>query len=227
MIMKRISLLLTSAIILTLLSCGKKSSDTVDAQSEQDVAQASQESVVYKINSKESSIKWLGKKVTGQHDGTVDIASGQMNVDDNMVSAGTFIIDMTSITVLDIEDEKTNAKLTNHLKDDDFFGVDSFPDAKFEITSVESMDEVAENEPNFTVKGNLILKGISKNISFPAKIDFTDHSMHAHARFSLDRTDWNIKYGSGKFFDDLGDKMIYDDFELELDIKAEKLDQES
>ena len=165
----------------------------------------------YTIDTEASSIKWLGKKVTGQHEGTIKLQTGTI-IQQGDVLAGIFGIDMTSIVCTDL-DEGTGAKLVGHLSSEDFFNVAAFNSAIFNIKSITPKDDGTS-----TVKGALTIKGITNEISFPAKVNFGDGGMKATASFSIDRTKWNIKYGSGSFFDNLGDKAIYDDIEFELNL---------
>jgi polyisoprenoid-binding protein YceI len=160
----------------------------------------------------------VGKKPTGQHNGTVDISSGNLFVDENKLTGGSFDIDFTSIKVLDITNPESNAKLTNHLKSDDFFSAEKFPIGKFEITSVTPLSGAGDN--NYTIGGNLIIKGITNPISFPANVIVSNNSITASADFNIDRTQWDVKTRSGKFFENLGDRLISDEIELKLTIAA-------
>lgn len=168
------------------------------------------------VNSNESVIKWVGKKVTGQHDGTIKVKNGQFTVENGKLTGGQFDIDMNSLTVLDITDPETNAKLLGHLKNDDFFSVDKFPVSTFKITKIAPATEGG----NYLITGDLTIKGITKPITFPANVNVNGNSVSATANFDIDRTAFDIKYGSGKFFEGLGDKMINDNFNLSLDIKS-------
>lgn len=168
----------------------------------------------YMVDSKASSLIWHGEKVLGKHWGYVTIDNGWIKKDGDTYT-GEFYIDMTSITDEDIEDPESRGKLVGHLKSDDFFSVNNYKMSKFKLTKVEAKDY---GEYNHVVVGDLTIKGITKQISFPAKIEISDKVMTAKAEFEINRTWWNIKYGSGNFFDDLGDKMIYDDIKFELDL---------
>ncbi len=167
----------------------------------------------YTIDTEASSIKWLGKKVTGQHQGTINLQTGTL-IQQGDVVAGLFGIDMTSIVCTDL-DAETAAKLVGHLSSEDFFNVAEFNSAIFNIKSISPNDDGTS-----TVTGELTIKGISNEISFPAVVNMRDGGMKANAKFSIDRTKWNVKYGSGSFFDNLGDKAIYDDIEFELNLVA-------
>ena len=168
----------------------------------------------YKVDSEASSLEWVGKKVTGQHNGTIGIKSGTVNFGSGKLD-GSFIIDMTSINVLDLEGEYKQ-KLEGHLASDDFFSVADNPTASFKITKA-----VDKENGKFEVTGNLTIKGITNSITFPATVkESSSGTLKANADITIDRTKWSVKYGSGSFFDGLGDKMIYDDIELTLELVA-------
>ncbi len=176
---------------------------------------------VYKVDTNKSDVKWVGKKVTGQHNGKIKIASGDLTVKGNVVTGGIITIDMTSISNDDITDQEGNAKLLGHLKSADFFNVEKFATAKFEIGSMKPNTKAA-GKNNYNVAGKLTIKGITKDVTFPATVVIAGNKLTANADVKLDRTLWDIKYGSGKFFDGLGDKMIHDDFDIKFEIAATK-----
>jgi len=161
----------------------------------------------FNVNTQESVIKWLGKKIGGQHDGNITLKSGHFELKDDKFISGNFVIDMTTITCNDIEDESYNKKLVGHLKSDDFFGVDKFPVAEFKIlSSTKFKDGFA------TVTGEITIKGKTETIIFKAKKAGNNFG----AILSIDRSKFNVKYGSASFFDNLGDKTIDDIFTLEI-----------
>lgn len=172
------------------------------------------------VNKENTVIHWVGKKVTGQHSGFLSLASGYLSLDNGNLIGGAFKIDMTSITVTDLKDAKMNGALTGHLKSEDFFSVEKHPLANFEITEVKKLDKKGANGENYKITGDLTIKGIKNSITFDAKVTIKGHDVTAQANLSIDRTKWNVKYGSGSFFDDLGDKMIYDDIDLNIVLKA-------
>lgn len=175
------------------------------------------ESQSFKVDKKSSTIEWRGEKVTGYHTGTVDISEGEMNVEDGIIKSGKFTIDMTSIKNTDLEDEGMKNKLIGHLKSDDFFSVSTHQSASFNLTSFRPM-KVDENGNNYMVKGELTIKGITNEISFPANVKIEGNQLVAKADVTFDRSKWNVRYGSGSFFDSLGDNMIYDDVQIKLNI---------
>lgn len=172
------------------------------------------------INKEKTVIHWVGKKVTGQHSGFLNLASGYLSLEDGNLTGGAFNIDMTSITVTDLKDEKMNGALTGHLKSPDFFSVEEHNLAIFTITAVKKLDKKGVNGENHSLTGDLTIKGIKHSITFLAKVDIKGKNVTAQANVTINRTKWDIKYGSGSFFDDLGDKMIYDDIELNIVLKA-------
>lgn len=159
------------------------------------------------VNVSESSISWLGKKVTGKHFGSVSLQSGELIMEDGVLVGGSFTIDMTSITVEDIQGTYAD-KLLGHLKSDDFFGVDNFNTAQLVFTNV------SQNNGIYTITGDLTIKGKTAPITFDASLS----DDNASAEIVVDRTIYDIRYGSGKFFDNLGDKAIYDDFTLTVNL---------
>jgi polyisoprenoid-binding protein YceI len=174
-----------------------------------------------KVDTAASTMNWLGKKVAGQHNGTIKITKGELGLDNNnAVVNGNIEIDMKSIVNLDIDDAEWSGKLITHLKSEDFFSVDKFPTSKFEITNVDELKDAAKPNFNSTVTGNLTIKGITKSITFPASIKSDNGVVSAFADFEIDRTQWEIKYGSGKFFEGLGDKMISDNFNISFKLIA-------
>lgn len=169
----------------------------------------------FKVDVKESNIKWVGKKITGQHNGTIDFKEGNIEVNGNSITGGNFEVNMQSIVCSDLENESWNNKLISHLKSEDFFSVEKNPVSELKVTSVEHIDG---NE--YLFKGDLSIKGLTHPITFNAKIDLSTDSLIAVGSLSVDRTLYNIKYGSGKFFDSLGNNMIDDFFTLNFTLVA-------
>ena len=167
------------------------------------------------INTKVSNVDWTGKKVAGQHTGTINIKEGNLHFHDGHLDGGKVIIDMMSMTSTDLEG-KMAQNLLGHLGSPDFFDVKNHNTSVLEITSTKVIDG-----NKFTVTGNLIIKGISKPITFPATIELKNGKLAAYAEVKVDRTLYDIKYGSGKFFEGLGDKMIDDEFIIKFKIAAE------
>ena len=171
----------------------------------------------FTVDPASSTVKWVGEKVTGRHDGTVNISSGTIIMKDGKLNSGKVEIDMTSIKNNDLEDAEYKAKLEGHLKSDDFFGVATFPTASLVITNA-----VHQGKNDYKVMGRLTIKGITKPIKFHATVDEKDGTLTGTAEIVIDRSEYNVRYGSGSFFDDLGDKTIYDEFLLKVNISAKK-----
>jgi polyisoprenoid-binding protein YceI len=162
-----------------------------------------------KVNVKESKVNWKGYKVTGEHEGTINLKEGSLTFTDNQLTGGNFVIDMTTINTTDLSGD-SKGKLDGHLKSDDFFGVEKFPTASFKITSVNGKDKL------YRVTGDLTIKGITKSTSFALQI-VDDQT--ATAAIKIDRSKFDVRYGSNSFFDDLKDKAIYDEFDLNVTLK--------
>jgi polyisoprenoid-binding protein YceI len=171
----------------------------------------------YQVDTQKSTISWIGRKVAGAHNGTIQIANGKLVWDGKALKGGTFTIDMTSMTCEDLTDEGYNQKLIGHLKSDDFFSTDKYPTATFVITNASH-----KAKDQYLVNGNLTIKGITKAVQFPATVQATGNQLKATAKILVDRTQFDIKYGSGSFFDDLGDKAIDNEFELNVALVANK-----
>lgn len=168
----------------------------------------------FSVDTKSSTVHWKGEKVTGEHIGTIKIDNGTIEVDNGTLTGGSFEIDMASISNEDLEGEY-NQKLVNHLKSDDFFGVEKYPKTKFVITKVESL-----GDDQYKVFGNLTIKATTKAIEFPATIKAEGDALTASAKITVDRSEYDVRYGSSSFFDNLGDKVIYDDFDLNISLVA-------
>ena len=161
------------------------------------------------VNVNESKVTWKGYKVTGSHEGTIELKSGHLMMDGKKLTGGEFVVDMTSITNLDMASGEGKEKLEGHLKSDDFFGVENYPTAKLVITSAEPM-----NKNSYSVKGDLTIKGKTNPVTFVVSI----YENKATATLKVDRAKYDVRYGSGSFFDNLGDKTIYDEFDLVVDL---------
>jgi polyisoprenoid-binding protein YceI len=209
------------------ISCKSPAGDKVQSSDAMDAA-ALENYESYQVNLDESVVEWIGTKPTGQHNGTTKLSEGVLKVSEGQIVGGNFTIDLTSIVVLDIEDAEMNAKLLNHLKSADFFEVETYPTATFEIVTINAKGgSAAQAEtgvvPTHTIAGNLTMKGITKAISFDTQVEMTDNLISAKTvRFLIDRTDWSVNYGSNKIFDNLQDNFIHDDIALTIKLVAEK-----
>lgn len=173
----------------------------------------------YKVDTKSSTVGWVGKKIAYGHNGTVDLAGGQLVFEANGLTGGSFKFDMTTIKNIDLEDPKKNAKLVGHLKSDDFFSVKQHPTVSFTITSVE---KAQDGDNNYKITGDLAIKGITHPLSFGAKVTENGGNISASAKLTFDRSKYNVKFQSGSFFENLGDKAIYDDIEMNVSLVAKK-----
>lgn len=170
----------------------------------------------FKVNNENSVVEWIGRKVTGAHNGTIEVKEGTLTFENNMLSSGKFVINTRSIKILDIDDSETNAQFANHLASDDFFNSDQFPDAVFEIRHTEPGDN------NFHhVKGDLTIKGITHSIDTTLQIVKTDSVAVLDTKIVIDRTKFNIKFRSSNFFTNLGDTLIYNNFDLNIHLVAD------
>jgi polyisoprenoid-binding protein YceI len=172
----------------------------------------------YKVDAAKSVLNWEGKKVTGQHNGTVLLKDGMLTVEGGKLTGGMFTIDMASMTDLDLTDKGYNEKLMGHLKSPDFFDVAKHPTAVFKITSVKP--GAAANQ--YTIAGSMTIKGITNAVSFPATVKMSGNMIEADGKATLDRTKYDIRYGSKSFFENIGDKAIYDEFVVDLKLVATK-----
>lgn len=174
------------------------------------------ETTNFNVNGVQSEINWIGRKVTGAHNGTIAIKSGELVLSNNKLTGGKFTIDTTSIIILDVTDEGTNAQFAGHLASDDFFSSEKHPEAFFTITAVEAIDN-----SNYNITGDLTIKDITNEVSFVAKVGLNDKKLIASGKIVIDRTKYDMKFRSGNFFQNLGDTLIYNDFDLDIDIAAE------
>ncbi|MDX1363982.1 YceI family protein [Arenibacter latericius] len=156
----------------------------------------------------ESTVTWKGYKVTGSHYGVIDLKEGSFTFNDDQLTGGEFVVDMTTLVSHDLEGEY-KGKLEGHLKSDDFFGVDKYATSKLVFTKV-----TPKGKNSYEVTGNLTIKGKTNPITF----DLSIYGNKATASLKVDRSLYDVKYGSGSFFDNLGDKTIYDEFDLVVDL---------
>jgi polyisoprenoid-binding protein YceI len=169
----------------------------------------------FKIIADQSNIDWTGRKITGPHNGVVAIKEGTLVLNEGKLTEGKFVIDTTSIKILDITDPVTNAQLAGHLASEDFFASDKYPEALFIITSAK------ERENNtYIIHGDLTIKGITHPVAFDAAVDVNSDQLTARGKMVIDRTKYEMKFRSGNFFENLGDTLIYNDFELNVSVTA-------
>ena len=199
------------AISTLMISCGEKK-EKIEAKDKVDVAAVVAQN---NVDLTSSLLEWKGSKPTGSHNGTVALKESTLTIKDGKLDSGEFIVDMSSIKVLDIKDPETAANLVGHLSSEDFFEIGKFPTAKFVIASV------SEAEGKLAVTGNLTVKETTKSMTIPATLTeeggvYTFKS----ETFNIDRTEYGIKYKSNKFVNNLKDKFIYDLVEMSFEVKT-------
>lgn len=211
--------MLILVVAASVMACKSDKVKTTDAKEVDSTINAtSAETEAYAVIVDKSTLAWKGFKPTGSHNGTVAISKGNVNVADNKLAGGKFLIDMNSIVCLDIPaDKKGNADLVGHLKAADFFDVAKFPTATFEITDVKNVEE------KISVSGNLTIKGVTKNITIPATFGSANGFISFKSdTFKIDRTEFGIEYKSTKLVDVIKDKSIDDLVEMSFDVLAQK-----
>ena len=224
-----------------LFSCQQKPGGTEAEVSEaQEVEEVSASAADYSVNAAESQLMWYGFKPTGRHNGTIGIQGGTISVLNGEIEGGSFTMDMNAINVEDLEGEYKD-KLTNHLKSGDFFSVEEYPTATFEITSVEAysgemaaaegkmavvvndeeVDEYSLADPTHSITGNLTMRGTTLSITFPAKVSITDGQVTAEAKFNIDRSKWGVNFREENGYEARAkDELIYDTVNVGFDITA-------
>ncbi len=210
--------------VVLLAACGGSKSN--EAQVAEAVDSAATQGLSIPVDLAASQIRWIGSKVAvgSEHNGTVKLKSGELMLTGDQLTGGKFVIDMTSINNLD-EKGEDKQKLEGHLKSADFFHVDSFPEAVFEITSVEA---APQDTNTHRITGNLTMRGVTKSVTFPAKVEMQGNTIVAKANFAIDRTLWNVMYSSDK---NEGwkkteakwkDKLISNEIKIDLNLVANK-----
>ncbi len=169
----------------------------------------------FNIIAAKSNIDWVGRKVTGAHNGTIAIKEGHLAFDNQQLTGGRFVIDIKSIKILDVTDPSTNAQFASHLASDDFFSTELYPESTLEITSAEPRED-----GSYRISGDLTIKGITHATSFDASVDVNGNLLTAAGKITIDRTLYSIKFRSGNFFKDLGDTLIYNNFDLNITLAA-------
>ncbi|EON75775.1 YCE I like family protein [Lunatimonas lonarensis] len=227
------------ALSIVAFACGK-GGDTVETREAAEVAAGS--GVTLSLDTDASKVNWRGYKPSGQHFGIIPVVAGDLKVDGNAITAGNFTFDITKLEIHDLEAGSENyGKLWGHLQSDDFFDAQNFPQATFEITSIEpfsagsiedseefetentpkSATEIAPSNPTHWVSGNLTMRGTTKNIKFPASIAVNDGGVSAKAGFNIDRTEWGLSYGNeANAVDKAKDQFIYNTVSVDFEINA-------
>ncbi|MEN0002546.1 MAG: YceI family protein [Bacteroidota bacterium] len=182
-------------------------------------AETTASAVTFAVNTNESKVNWIGAKLLGdQHSGFIKLREGALQVEGGQLVGGSFVIDMNSLENTDMNPGEGKEDLEGHLKNNDFFEVETYPTGKFEVTSLAAVE--GREDATHTITGNLTLKDITKSITFPAKVSVSDASIEAVTpQFVIDRTQWNVMYGAGV----LGlakDKIIKDEVALQINLMA-------
>lgn len=159
------------------------------------------------VNAPKSTIHWHGEKVVGEHEGYIKVKSGYFELKDDQIVSGKFVIDMTTITNTDLEDPDYNKKLVGHLKSDDFFGVEKYPTSEFVVKKSSKF-----SNGKATMTGDITIKGKTESLTFDVKRSGKEYA----AIIEIDRSKFDVRYGSNSFFDNLGDKAIDDIFTLDI-----------
>jgi polyisoprenoid-binding protein YceI len=180
-------------------------------------AMATKQTENYNVDVKTSKITWLGKKVTGEHTGAVALKGGSLIVEGDKITGGKFEVDLNTMTCSDIENAEYNGKLIGHLKSDDFFSAEKFPTATLVIKKAEYKDAT-----NVEFTADLTIKGITKEIKFSSVAKVSGAKLAAKSTIVVDRTLFDIKYGSASFFESIGDKAIENNFTLDVTLVAVK-----
>lgn len=212
----------------------------------QEVGDVSASAVSYELDTTSSELTWYGFKPTGRHNGSIAIDDGQLMVEGDQIAGGSFTMDMSQIEVEDLEGEDKQ-KLTGHLKSPDFFAVEEYPTAQFEIVEVtaynegaveedtsrmdvvvndEEVSEYAIENPTHTITGNLSMRDTTLSVTFPADVSVADNQVSAEAKFNIDRTKWNVSYGDEN--DPVAqakDQFIYNTVNVGFNIVATKAEE--
>jgi polyisoprenoid-binding protein YceI len=202
--------------VMAFASCG--GSDATKASDADSVATAAATAATFKVNVAESQLQWHGSKLAYGHSGLINITDGSLSLEAGNLTAGNFSVDMKTMKETGNDDAEKAAKLVGHLMSPDFFDAEKFPVSKFEITGSTAN---ATDSTTHTVKGNLTIKGVAKNIEFPAKVVVEGNNLTANAKFSINRNDWGVTYGSG-LSGALGDAVIGDNIDYTVSLKATK-----
>jgi len=196
-------------------ACGNSATTATDAEN---VAEAGQGAVSYAIDVNQSELQWHGSKLAYGHTGVIKLIDGSLSVENGNLTAGNFSVDMKTIQETGNPDAEGAAKLAGHLMNPDFFDVEKYATSTFAVTGSTAL---ATDSTTHTVKGNLTIKGVSKNIEFPAKVTVAGDDITATASFTINRNDWGVTYGSG-LSGAVGDKIIGDNIDYKVSLKGKK-----
>jgi polyisoprenoid-binding protein YceI len=217
---KLLALVISGLIMLAACGGGGTRENAAEISERLEPGERPENAEVRNLDTNASTVEWRASRVTAEHYGTIGVKDGELYLVNDQLVGGNIILDMTDIVVLDLQDQGMNQKLTGHLKSDDFFSSESHPEGRFEMARITRNENTDPAQPNYTISGNLTMKGITRGVSFPAWVNVDDNRLTARADFTLDRTEWDIRFRSGRFFENLGDNLIHDDFTVKLDIVA-------
>jgi len=210
--MKLNKLLVAAIVVFGLISCGDEAQKKEEVTESSEINGDSANIKVYIIDTTLSSIKWTGSKPTEEHFGTLNLLPTIVELNGKQIVHGDIAVNMQSMTVSDIEDKESNAKLLGHLKNEDFFNVEKYPEAHLVV--LESRVDPDQN----IMMVDLIIKGIQTSVEIPYNIEYEEKQVVINGFCSFDRTNYDIKYKSKSFFSDLGDKFINDEIKLDFSI---------
>jgi polyisoprenoid-binding protein YceI len=216
--MKKVFLVLFAAAALAACKQNPKTSEAAG-----EVAQGTETAATYTVDAAASVLGWTASKVSATHNGKISITNGTISVENGNITAGNFTVDMKSMTNDDIADAGKNAYFMNHIKGADFFMVDSFPTATFEISKV--VAEAGENGTTHKVTGNLTIKGTSRSIEFPATVSMDSTQLTTKANLTLNRNEWGIVWGGKEdknLMNNMKDDVISNVFNLDVNLVAKK-----
>lgn len=212
---------------IAMVACNNAPTESVEASEAEEVVQPEETTTTetYAVSDESTKIEWIGFKTYSddQHNGVISVKEGDITVENGEIVAGSFVIDMNSIQDLSMDgNEEYQQKLVGHLKSADFFDVENHPVGTFNITAVEAV-EGSEDGATHNISGNLKLRGEEKNITFPAMVSMEEGTVNIKTpEFVIDRTNWNVTYGSANLGSIAKDKLIDNNIKLVVDLKAQK-----
>lgn len=220
--MKKLNIFFAFFLAIVLVACGSKENKEIETEGE-DLTENEMASVngTYELAG-DSQLMWEGSKPAGSHTGTLNISGGQFTIADGKITDGNFNVNMSSLTVTDLEGEEKD-NLEGHLKTADFFDAEQFPTAEFKVTGSEKLE--GDENATHKIMGDLTMKGATQAIEFMAKVSEMEGGIAIASNFDIDRTKWNIEYNSkssSKFENLVADKVIADDMGIKFDLKAMK-----
>jgi rhodanese-related sulfurtransferase len=175
---------------------------------------------IFNVDPNRSAVRWIGRNLLNQHNGTVGIASASLAIDQERLVGGNAVMDMESIHCEDIEDPSLASMLISHLRTDDFFLVDSFPTAEFNLESAEPIPDATPGSPNANLVGSFTLRGQTQPLQFPATLGLNEEAIALQAHFDIDRVLWGSKYGSGRIYESLGKHIVNDRISISFQLIA-------